>query len=163
MAFAILPSLTPEVVERFKNKIIMSSDGCWRWTGSSTNDGYGQLSINHIPRLAHRISYAIHHKADPGSLRVCHTCDHPWCVNPGHLELGTQGDNLKDMHRKGRAAIGERHGRAKLTGPQVLMIRVALRSGVSCGTLATQFDVNPALIQAIKRGSIWKAVQYQPF
>jgi len=162
VAFAILPTLTPEVVERFKNKIVMSSDGCWRWTGSSTTDGYGQLSINHIPRLAHRISYAIHHKVDPGSMRVCHTCDHPWCVNPGHLELGTQGDNLRDMHNKGRAALGEKHGRAKLTGPQVVMIREALRDGASCVPLAKQFHVSSALILAIKKRLVWKADQYQP-
>lgn len=77
-------------------------DECWIWTGSKTPSGYGQLRIRQRACVAHRFSYELNIGPVPNSLFVCHRCDNPGCVNPGHLFLGNQQDNVADMVRKGR-------------------------------------------------------------
>lgn len=76
--------------------------GCWLWTGSRVNDNYGCANIDYKQLLAHRLSYELHHGPIPDGQKVCHSCDTPLCVNPSHLFLGTQKENLEDMTQKGR-------------------------------------------------------------
>lgn len=59
------------------------------------------MKINGVRKLAHRVSFEAY-KGDASGLFVCHKCDTPGCVNPSHLFLGTQSDNIKDMYSKGR-------------------------------------------------------------
>jgi hypothetical protein len=96
---------------------------CWVWTASTNNKGYGQLMVSKKPLKAHRIAWVLTNGAIPhdGSFHgicVCHHCDNPLCVNPSHLFLGTNTDNVRDMAAKGRhwslikpecAARGDRH------------------------------------------------------
>lgn len=88
--------------------------GCWLW-GASLKEGkcggYGQLKVNGKEVTAHRVSYMIHKGPIPKGLYVLHTCDVRSCVNPDHLFLGTQKDNIHDMMKKGRA---NHPGRQKL-------------------------------------------------
>ncbi len=93
-----------------------------------------------------RVSYAIEHGSIPKGMRVLHTCDNPSCVNPSHLWIGTQGDNMRDCAQKGRMAglrgsanpsrqhperlsRGEHHGNAKLTKNAVVEIREKYATG----------------------------------
>jgi len=94
-------------------------DECWLWTGYRTSTGYGMLSIGkhrdqelRKDMKAHRLSYKIAYGELPDKLFVCHKCDVPLCVNPNHLFLGTQTDNMRDAAMKGRARKWDMMARA---------------------------------------------------
>lgn len=84
-----------------------SASECWPWRGS-TNGRYGRIapggdSTGRSPIGAHVAAWIVTHGPVPPGKCVCHTCDFPLCCNPGHLFLGTVGDNNRDASRKGRA------------------------------------------------------------
>jgi hypothetical protein len=79
--------------------------GCWLWTASvmEKRRGYGQIQFGGTLLKAHRVSWELHHGAGSAKgLFVCHHCDVPSCVNPDHLFLGTNTDNVHDMVAKHR-------------------------------------------------------------
>lgn len=72
--------------------------GCWLWLGAGDENGYGRFR-----RIrAHRYAYLKFIGEIPAGKFVCHKCDNPACVNPAHLWLGENRDNLEDMTKKGR-------------------------------------------------------------
>jgi hypothetical protein len=75
---------------------------CWIWIGSVTNRGYGKFRTGNISVGAHRVAWTLQNGDIPKEKLVCHKCDNPLCVNPEHLFVGDQGDNLLDMIKKGR-------------------------------------------------------------
>lgn len=94
----------PSAQERWEANVERVKSGCWEWTGGKNRGGYGQLRVdggrNKTP--AHRFSYELHVGPIPEGMKVCHSCDNPGCVNPDHLWVGTQADNVHDMMAKGR-------------------------------------------------------------
>lgn len=87
---------------RFESKI-NKTDSCWLWiAGLRGNNKYGGFRIDkNTLMLAHNVAYELY-KGTRNNLKVLHTCDNPLCVNPNHLFLGTQQDNVKDRDMKGR-------------------------------------------------------------
>jgi len=90
--------------DRFWKKVdIRGSDDCWGWTASKNNDGYGQFHFKRKCRRAHRVVLVIFGRMNiSDDVVVMHTCDNPSCVNPNHLVIGTQSENMWDASKKGR-------------------------------------------------------------
>lgn len=96
------------VVSRFMSRVDKAKSGCWEWLTAKTGGGYGTFSIKGISYPAHRVLYELFNGKIPDGLLVCHQCDNPGCVNPNHLWVGTQSDNVKDAYEKGRAYISDK-------------------------------------------------------
>lgn len=98
------------VAERFWGKVQKRGlDECWLWAGGSKVGGYGTLLVGSRTTgrrkvVASRLSYEINVGPIAAGLYVCHSCDTPACVNPGHLFLGDQAANMADAAAKGRTA-----------------------------------------------------------
>lgn len=92
------------------------NSGCHLWLGTVCASGYGRVAYGRAgsPVLIHRIAYELAFGAFDRTLKVCHRCDTPSCVNPDHLFLGTQQDNMRDMFEKGRANPRGHRGQRRL-------------------------------------------------
>lgn len=134
---------------------------CWNWTGAQIKkDWHGEWrSKAGKIELAHRAAFRMFKCEIPEGMFVLHKCDNPICVNPQHLFLGTQSDNLKDMWSKGRGKptplFGEEHGMSLLTKDAVLDIRSSTESGVA---LARKYGVSPRTICDVRKRRTWKHI-----
>ena len=175
---AVLGSLVPRFWKKTDKRSIAE---CWPFDGTLSEYGSMFYKKSTSKVRAHRVSYAIHF-SDPGELFVCHRCDNPGCVNPAHLFLGTNLDNMRDCANKGRTVFqqdptkkpfGVRNGRhtfpdktargsrvntAKLTESQVIELRRLSASGMSSYLLADRFGITPSTARKIVRGIYWRHV-----
>lgn len=133
------------------------NSGCILWSGSMCKQGYGKLSVKGMKRGVHRLSYALAYGPIPDGQNVCHRCDTPACLNPAHLFLGTQAENLADMEAKGRGnkPCGESHPNAKLRSDDVLKIKGRLAAGERTASIAADYGVTRTAIYAIRQGIRW--------
>jgi hypothetical protein len=150
-----MPRWTKTPKERLFEKSTPAENGCIEWTGSANGKGYGMMVYKGHIRAAHRISWMEHFGDIPGNMLVCHRCDNPKCINPMHLFLGTNQDNMNDMKRKGRQYTpkGEDHARSKLTWDAVRDIRTSSDSAMM---LAKRYGVSDMTIYYVKTGKGWK-------
>jgi hypothetical protein len=94
--------------ERIECKSIPEpNNGCWLWTSFYDPQGYGRIQYRGECCKAPRLSYEAFKGPIPKGLHVLHTCDVRACVNPEHLWLGTNQDNINDKMRKGRYSNGK--------------------------------------------------------
>lgn len=158
---------TPIETRFWRHVTFCPNTGCWFWVGSSRthrrtkNYWVGQISngAGRSPVKAHRLSYEIH-IGEAGEKFVCHHCDQPLCVNPDHLFLGTNADNVRDCVSKGRLrphAGGARAAQltAKLTPEAVRRIRA---SAEGPSALAKQYGVTATLIGRVRSRKSWRHV-----
>lgn len=130
---------------------------CALWDGARTKDGYGYLREDGQVIRAHRRAWEISRdRKIPKGMCVCHWCDNPPCVNPAHLFLGTNADNMADRNAKDRQAKGERIAKAKLTEKAVRFIR---RSVADAKALSERFEVHVTQIYRVRAGDTWGHVQ----
>lgn len=149
-------------MQRFWPKVDTSGGPteCWEWQAYRARSGYGSIGLSeHGTITAHRVSYELHHGPIPPGMFVCHRCDNPPCVNPGHLFLGTPKDNSHDARDKGRLVMpdvrGEKAPSARLTEEDVIAIRRERRNGVTLSTLAERYGVTIQAISYAARGITW--------
>ncbi len=171
--------------ERFREKTCRGDQAppglelpCLLWTGCLLTTGYGQLRLDGKGVQAHRVAFFLAHGRWPIPCAL-HRCDAPRCVEPTHLQEGTQGDNLRDMFAKGRSVFqqhperrargerngsrtkperlprGEGHGQAALSADDVRTIRTSNDTGI---TLAARFNVNATTISKIRRKETWRHI-----
>jgi hypothetical protein len=152
--------MSKRFTDKFKKR---EPDECWEWTGAKHPSGYGSIWFKGQSTGAHRVSWIIHKGPIPDNLFVCHHCDNPPCVNPKHLFLGTNQDNLKDAAKKNRLkypkgtfASDETHQRSKLSNEQVRIIRSGkFRNNF----LAKKFNVTHFTISRAKNRKTYKDVK----
>src|SRR4029077_16485874 len=135
---------------RFLSKIDKTED-CWPWNSTLFADGYGAFRHKGVTHRAVRMAWKIWNQSEiPEKNVVMHTCDNPLCVRPDHLVLGSQGDNLRDMHFKGRHAKGEQL--SNLTESMVADIRNARGTQAS---IAREFGICQQQVSNIRSRKSW--------
>lgn len=156
------PGIYKRILKPFKlrfEKKIGNKDNCWEWIGNISLLGYGHFFMNGKLEQAHRAAWKIYKGKIPKGICVCHTCDNPSCVNPKHLWLGTQTENIRDMMKKGRGmkADSAKNGGAKLNWNQVEKIRKLYKTGdYFYKELANMFGVCESQIKRIMNNWSWK-------
>lgn len=177
------------IEKNFWGMVKKKQNGCWIWIGPRRTDGYGYMRRNGTNQSSHRISYEFHFGEIPIGLLVCHHCDTPLCVNPKHLFLGTNKDNMQDASKKGRMASGDRHharlfperlarGRShfskthpelvargercsssKLTVIDVKHMRLLRGRGFTLKSLSIQFGVSIPCVYQVTNCKTWRHVK----
>lgn len=178
------PKFTPRQAEIFWAHVDKSGD-CWLWDGPRKDEGYGRFfwwdGERNRREAAHRLAWELLRGPIPKGLFVCHDCpggDNPRCVNPAHMFLGTQLDNIRDMMRKGRHGSqvdperyraarmkcgshlphyrGEECAYAKVTEAQVVEIRYLYAAGgITHRQLAKRFGLGKTTVGHILHGRKW--------
>lgn len=79
---------------RFMERVSVEGD-CWLWLGGGTVQGYGMFTANGCHWQAHRFSYELHRGPVPTNRVLDHLCRTRHCVNPDHLEIVEQHENIR--------------------------------------------------------------------
>lgn len=147
-----------KTIDRFMAKV-QKTDSCWNWTARKTPQGYGRFGFTGTNKLAHRVAFELF-VGPVGELHVLHRCDNPSCVNPSHLFLGTNADNVADKVAKGRtlSSVGVLNGHARLTQSDVLEIRKAHAGGEQRSEIARRFGIVPAYVNQISKKQAWRHI-----
>lgn len=150
--------------------------GCWLWTGAMLRDGpdvYGRFALDgHRGMLAHRASALLTGVSIPPSDVVMHLCNNRACVNPAHLCVGTQKQNMEQAARENRMSRthqkhqdntnrlrGERHHKAKIEADDVAQIRrLGIAGQLSKLMIANAFGIAPCHVSKIILRQVWKHV-----
>lgn len=158
-----IPAQRMPVADRFWDKVKKGSESeCWLWIAGDNGEGYGRFRHGRKKVAAHRFSWELVHGPINDESFVLHKCDNPACVNPAHLFLGTNQDNMIDMVLKGRnkPRLGKRNNKAKLTEDAVREIRRIYASGsVSQYQLAEKYGVGQPCIKDVVNFITWRHVR----
>lgn len=142
------------------DNVIQQPDGCWIWQGpfNQAEDSprkYGKLRKKIegcLEDYAHRFSFLVFKGPITIGLYVCHTCDVRTCVNPDHLFLGSQKENLRDMINKGRFKARTPKSEKKLSEAQALLIRKDNRLH---RVIAEEYGITRHEVRGIKNGRLF--------
>jgi hypothetical protein len=153
--------------EKLMEKLLVGSEvvanGCREWRGGKTDYGYGRVRLDKTKkRRAHRMMWMLINGEISEHQFVLHKCDNRLCINPEHLMLGNQSDNMTDMVKKGRHKKGEGHSHAKLNDEKVREIRRLAKVGQRLVDIAEVMEISPSTIHSIVNYKAWKHVADEP-
>ena len=146
----------PEERLRFYGWTVTDS-GCWEYNGRLSPKRYGALYDGASTQQVHRVAYRVWVGPIPEGQVVRHKCDNPPCINPDHLETGTQADNVADMIARGRLVVGTGRN-SKITEEDVRVIRARRAAGEKVSRIAEDFPISEGTVYAIIRKHKWKHV-----
>ena len=149
------------ITERDKKRFwdrVDTSGKCWNWKAGKNSLGYGKISIDAKVFYVHRLAYSLVHGNIPDGMGVCHHCDNPGCVNPKHLFLGTQSDNLLDASAKNRLPQGENKWGSKLAENDIHEIRRLYSLGIKQPLLAKMWKICQPQVSKIVQRIQWRHI-----
>ena len=151
---------TGTIKERFESQFVrIPIGGCWLWTGPDKNKfwhGAFKLGARETKvTFAHRTAWNLYVGEIPNGMCVCHSCDNPSCVNPDHLFLGSQGDNVMDKVSKGMHLFGSKCPNSKITEPIAAQIKILKKP---TKVMAEMFGISRQSVADIVYGRTWKHV-----
>lgn len=153
-----------EYLDTIRNRIIgsikISDKSCWEWQKSKSKQGYGQCGFLGKVHLAHRISWKVFNGDLYPNILVLHKCDNPSCVNPEHLFLGTDKDNVMDSILKNRfhRAKGEQHHFSKYSTAQIREARLLKEKGLTYRVISEKTGIALKSLSGIINRKAWKSV-----
>ena len=161
--------MRPNTIKDFWKKVLKGKPNeCWEWQGTPGDNGYGFFTFEGVVWTPAQFSAKLHlgyvrpvrkKREGPSGTVIRHKCNNRICVNPNHLLLGTQTDNVKDRDLSGRTQKGESHFRAVLTESQVKWIRKNYRPYyMSAKKLADHLKVSALAVSAVVSGQTWKHI-----
>lgn len=171
---AAKPSTRPSAYDRLVEKIdAKTPDECWPWTGAiNKQTGYGAFRLNGRPVAANRAVLEIISGVDMTGLVARHKCDNRGCVNPSHLEPGTQAENMRDAVVRGRTCNGQLRvdaalnaknvARRKITEVEALTAFNLVKSGAKRKDVAAQFGITRDAIDKLMIGDAWSHITGVP-
>jgi len=128
-----------------KERIKVTSSGCWEWQRSKVSGGYGHCKQGEKAVTTHRLAYQLWRGPIPRGLFIRHKCHNPPCCNPRHLQPGTHEDNTLDIVKRGKK-------RRRLTDAELTLVLSMRKSGETVNAIATALKSNFYLIQEAVRG-----------
>jgi hypothetical protein len=138
---------------RFERSIAPEPNtGCWLWAGDLRSNGYGQFKVSGRSKRAHRVAYEIYKGTIPPGMHILHKCDVPVCVNPDHLSVGSNRDNVEDCRAKGRHVHGVKHGCAKIDEDAVRDIRMG---NLPRAEYAKMYGISLSQVDKIQKRKRW--------
>lgn len=140
---------------------------CWKWRGSGSGPGlckYGKFRLNTITMVATHVSIETSTGIlIPEGMVVRHKCDFTMCVNPSHLLIGTQQDNINDKVSRNRQATKESHGMSKINLEIVKQIRYLYdNENYTQMQLEHKFNIDQTVISDIVMNKLWHDENYVP-
>lgn len=126
-----------------ENTMPEPNSGCWIWMKSQSGNGYGSAYKDGRNRNASRVSWEVFNGTVPPNLFVCHKCDTKLCVNPDHLFLGTNYENITDMVKKNKCY------NRRVSDTSIREIRSLGNIGESTRTISGKFGISEGHVRKI--------------
>lgn len=160
---SVLSDIASAILQRYVEDPLT---GCWIWTGAKSDKrGYGVIRVMgknyYTHRLAAHVNLGMPLDGRPHK-QANHACDNPSCIRtgPDHIYVGSQKQNLREMHERGRAnhsnpARGEHHGKSVMTEEKVRLIRSLRSEGQPYAAIAEAVGVKVGSIADVIFGRTW--------